>query len=89
MNNYLSSISVAWVLIAWMAGSVQAGGLYVSGELGMNFGKSLDTDGHDTDRASACDEYINPMFATVTQNARVRGLQLHGSESWLRQRLGK
>ena len=67
MNKYFSSISVAWVLTAWMAGSVQAGGLYVSGELGMNFGKSLDTDGHDTDRPSVCDEYINPMFATVTQ----------------------
>ena len=67
MNKYFSSISVAWVLIAWMAGSVQAGGLYVSGELGMNFGKSLDTDGHDTDRASVCDEYINSMFATVPQ----------------------
>ena len=67
MNNYFSSTSVAWVFVAWMAGPVQAGGLYVSGELGLNFGKSLDTEGHDTDRASVCDEYTNPMFAMVTQ----------------------
>ena len=35
----------------------------------MNFGSSLSTDGHDTDRASVCDEYINPQYATVNQTS--------------------
>ena len=65
MNKYFSSALVVAVFIALMAGPVQAEGFYVSGELGMNFGKSLGTDGHDTDRTSVCDEYINPQFMTV------------------------
>ncbi len=39
--------------------------LYVSGELGMNFGESLDTEGRDTDRDSVCDEVINPAYAMI------------------------
>ena len=31
----------------------------------MNFASSLATMGHDTDRASVCDEYINPQFMMV------------------------
>ena len=42
-------------------------GLYLSSELGANFAPSLDTLGTSNDRASACDEFINPLFATVTQ----------------------
>lgn len=46
----------------------QAGsGLYLSSELGANFAPSVDTTGSSNDRASVCDEFINPMFATVTQ----------------------
>ncbi len=65
MNKYFSITWAAWVLIAWMTGQVHAGGFYVSGELGINLGKALGTDGHDTDRASVCDEYINPQFMSV------------------------
>ena len=46
----------------------QAGsGLYLSGELGANFASGLDTIGSSNDRASACDEFINPLYASVTQ----------------------
>ena len=65
MNKYYSFAWVVWVLIVSMAEPVQAEGLYVSTDIGMNFGKSLGTDGHDTDRASVCDEYINPQFMMV------------------------
>ena len=37
-------------------------GFYLSSELGMNFGESLDTDGTDNDRGSVCDEYLNPGY---------------------------
>ncbi len=42
-------------------------GLYLSSELGANFAPSVDTTGSSNDRASVCDEFINPMFSTVTQ----------------------
>lgn len=45
------------------------GGFYLSGELGANFASGLDMNGTSDDRASVCDEFINPMFATVTQTA--------------------
>ena len=46
----------------------QAGsGLYLSGELGANFASGLDMIGSSDDRASVCDEFINPFYATVTQ----------------------
>jgi opacity protein-like surface antigen len=74
MKELFSSALAASVFIAWMAAPAQAAGFYVSGELGMNFGQSLDTDGHDTDRASVCDEYINPNYATVpATNANCTG----------------
>ena len=38
---------------------------YLGRELGANFATSLDTIGSDTDRASVCDEFINPGFASV------------------------
>ena len=65
MNKYSALAVVALVFTAWSAGPARAEGFYVSGDLGMNFGESLDTDGHDTDRASVCDEYINPGFMMV------------------------
>lgn len=45
---------------------VQAGsGFYISSDLGANFASGLDSFGQDDDRASKCDEYINPFFAMV------------------------
>ena len=42
---------------------------YLAAELGGNFASALQTSGTSNDRASACDEFINPMFATVTRSA--------------------
>ena len=45
---------------------VQAGsGFYISSELGANFASGIDQFGRDDDRASVCDEYINPYFMEV------------------------
>ena len=46
-----------------------ASGLYLSGELGANFSPNLALTGRSNDRASVCDEFINPSFATVTNTA--------------------
>ncbi len=68
--NHTSRIFMAVFLVAGVAlGTavpVQAGGFYFSTELGMNFGSSMDMTGSSNDRASVCDGYINPMYATVT-----------------------
>ncbi len=49
---------------------VHAAGLYLSGDFGMNFGASLDSNGATNDRASICDEYINPSYASVADDGQ-------------------
>ena len=61
----LLPVVVLWGVTPHLA---QAGsGLYLSGELGANFASGLDITGASNDRASVCDEFINPFYATVTQ----------------------
>ena len=68
MNRLFSlGISLATLTVFCIAGPVHAEGFYVSGELGMNFGGSVDVTGKSNDRASVCDGYINSMYETVTQ----------------------
>ena len=68
MNPSYSRTAALAALIALCLAFPAQAGLYISGDFGMNFGSSMTTDGHDTDRASVCDEYINPQYATVTQS---------------------
>ena len=67
---HASRLFVAVLLVAGatlgISAPVKADGIYFSTELGMNFGSSMDMTGHSNDRASVCDGYINPMYATVT-----------------------
>ena len=64
----LSFLLLIVVLSGVTTRPAQAGsGLYLSGELGANFASGLDTTGSSNDRASACDEFINPLYASVTQ----------------------
>ncbi len=65
MSKCLSSATGIFGFLALMAGPAMAQGFYVSDELGVVLSNALGTDGHDTDRASVCDEYINPEFMTV------------------------
>ena len=64
---YASTV-LAFVIATWATwvvapGWAQAGsGFYVSGEIGANFASGLDTTGTSNDRASWCDEYINPRY---------------------------
>ncbi len=72
MNRIFSFGALALlVILFWIALPVQAEGWYVSGELGMNFGESLDLEAYDNDRASLCDEYINPNYANTAVGGTV------------------
>ena len=62
-------ISLAILTVFCMASSVQAGGFYLSSELGINFGEKVDMTGKSNDRASVCDGYINPMYDQVEGTA--------------------
>ncbi len=57
---------------------VQAEGFYVSSELGMNVGQSLDTTATSNDRASVCDGYINPNYAEVENSPGYTGYNCTG-----------
>ena len=50
-------------------GPVHGQGIYIGFEVGHNFVPGIDITGDSNDRASVCDEYINPLYATVTQTA--------------------
>ena len=59
------SALLVFVIVVWVVAPewTQAGsGFYVSGEVGANFASGLDTTGTSNDRASWCDEYINPRY---------------------------
>lgn len=56
---------LAFALATWVVAPswAQAGsGFYLSGEVGANVAAGLDTTGTSNDRASWCDEYINPRY---------------------------
>ncbi len=79
MNRYFSFAALIGIFTLFSTTvPVHAEGFYVSGELGINFGESLDTTGSSNDRASVCDGYINPMYATVTQTPGYEGYNCTG-----------
>lgn len=51
-----------------------AADFYLSGELGYHSAPGLDTVSRSNDRASACDEYINPRYAEIPACTGPRGL---------------
>ena len=63
-----TSLLLVFVIATWAMWMVAPGwaeagsGFYVSGEVGANFAMGLDTTGTSNDRASVCDEYINPRY---------------------------
>jgi opacity protein-like surface antigen len=52
-------------LISGVASAQPASGFYLSQEIGLNVAPPLDLLGNSNDRASRCDEFINPRFAEV------------------------
>ena len=66
-----TSIVVALVVVALggVPGPAQAQGWYLGSELGGHGVAALGFTGLSNDRASVCDEFINPQYATVTETA--------------------
>ena len=66
ISSLLMFVIATWAMWMMTPGWAQAGsGFYVSGEVGANFAMGLDTIGTSNDRASVCDEYINPRYREI------------------------
>ena len=66
MKHIFSLLVFVIVAYAVVPGLVLAGsGFYVSSEIGANFASGIDTTGFSNDRATVCDEFINPDFRKV------------------------
>ena len=71
--------SLVCLMLLTLPGFAQpASRAYVSMELGGNFASGWDMQGKANDRASVCDEFINPMYASVPGCTGVRG----GDDTW-------
>ena len=63
-------------------------GWYLGSELGAHAVQALGTEGLSNDRASVCDEFINPQYATVTRTAGYEDYNCTGqgrSDNWVNQ----
>ena len=61
---------VFFIVVAWVFGPTPAragSGFYLSSELGANFASGVDLNEYDNDRASHCDEFHNPLYASVPE----------------------
>ncbi len=67
MKRYLSPLLMLVIATFVMApGWAQAGsGFYLSSDIGLNIASGIDTTGRSNDRASVCDQYINPTYNQV------------------------
>ena len=65
----ISSVGLLVLVLAWVPGPAQGQGWYLGSELGAHVIPNLGMTGLSNDRASVCDEFINPQYATVTQTA--------------------
>ncbi len=68
MRSLLGASALAVVgtgLIAGKASAQSASGFYLNQEIGLNVASAVELLGNSNDRASRCDEFINPRFAEV------------------------
>ncbi len=79
LNTLLLLIPVIWGFIPDMARADSD--LYVRSELGMNFAPKMDISARSNDRASLCDEYINPHYDRVAMwHERYRNINCISSD---------
>ena len=84
----LSSVGLLVVAIAGLPGPAQGQGWYLGSELGAHVVPVLGMTGLSNDRASVCDEFINPQYATVTQAAGYEAYNCTGPDrrnDWINQ----
>ena len=73
MNRYLAPFLMLVLATFVLApGLAQAGsGFYISSDIGFNVASGIDTTGRSNDRASVCDEFINPTYNQVEGSGAV------------------
>ena len=84
----ISSVGLLVLVLAWVPGPAQGQGWYLGSELGAHVIPNLGMTGLSNDRASVCDEFINPQYATVTQTAGYETYNCTGpdrSDNWVNQ----
>ena len=76
------------VALAGVPSLAQGQGWYLGSELGAHVAPDLGMTGLSNDRASVCDEFINPQYATVTQTAEYDAYNCTGPDrldDWVNQ----
>jgi opacity protein-like surface antigen len=84
----ISSVGLLGLVLAGVPGPAQGQGWYLGSELGAHVVPDLGLTGLSNDRASVCDEFINPQYATVTQTAGYEAYECTGpdrSDNWVNQ----
>ena len=84
----ISFVGLLVVVLAGVAGPAQGQGWYLGSALGAHVVPDLGMTGLSNDRASVCDEFINPQYATVTQTAGYDAYACTGpdrSDDWVNQ----
>lgn len=76
-----SALVAAWAVVSQPARADAA--FYLSMELGAHGASPIETAATSNDRASVCDEFINPMFATVTRTPGYEDYNCTGADRGL------
>ncbi len=73
-------VIATWACVPRLAQAQTGSGFYLSSELGVQGASSLNITGSSNDRASVCDEFINPMYAMVTTISGYEGYNCTGPD---------
>ena len=82
----IAAAGLAVVLLGGVPSQARGQGWYLGSELGTHAVQALGTQGLSNDRASVCDEFINPRYATVTQTIGYESYNCTGpgrSDNWV------
>ena len=83
-----ATVGLLVVALGGVPSPAQGQGWYLGSELGGHVVPALGITGLSNDRASVCDEFINPQYATVTQTAGYEAYNCTGPDrrnNWVNQ----
>ena len=88
MVNRFLSVGILVAVLGGLPSPAQGQGWYLGSELGAHVVQALGMTGLSNDRASVCDEFINPQYATVTRTASYEDYNCTGPDrrdNWVNQ----
>ncbi len=86
MKKYISPLFMfviaAFVLVpSWV--QAHSEGFYISSDIGLNVASGIETTGYSNDRASVCDEYINPRYREAhSSKVNCTGINRGAGDDW-------